>query len=79
MRVHAAAIAVCALAAVPAAAAAHVPIPAEEPRAAPVRQALEPPLAPTPEADCGPGSRPEGEVQGRVPRSDHESGLAAEG
>ena len=43
------------------------------------RQAPEPPLEPTPEADCGPGSRPEGEVQGRVPLADHESGRAAEG
>jgi hypothetical protein len=43
------------------------------------RQALEPPLEPTPEADCGPGSRPETGVQGRVSRADHESGRAAEG
>ena len=40
---------------------------AETPDALPVRQALEPPLSPTPQADCGPGSRPETGVQGRVP------------
>ncbi len=39
----------------------------------------EPPLLATPEAKCGPGSRPETDIQGRVPRADHESGRAAEG
>ena len=43
------------------------------------RQALEPPLTPTPQARCGPGSMPETDIQGRVPRSDHESGRAAKG
>ena len=43
------------------------------------RQAIEPPLAPTPRAECGPGSMPETDIQGRVPRSDHESGRAAKG
>ena len=33
----------------------------------------------TPSADCGPGSSPEGSVQGRVPAKDHESGRAQEG
>jgi hypothetical protein len=56
------------------------PVPrAEEPAAISVRQALEPPLEPTPKADCGPGSRPETGIQGRVSRADHESGRAAEG
>ncbi len=45
----------------------------------PVTQALEPALNATPEAECGPGSRPETSIQGRVPREDHESGRAAEG
>ncbi len=47
--------------------------------ALPVERALEPPLVATPEAVCGPGSRPETGIQGRVSRADHESGRAAEG
>src|ERR687895_1716783 len=39
----------------------------------------EPPLVPTPRADCGPGSRPETGIQGRVSPEDHESGGAAKG
>ena len=35
--------------------------------------------APTPEADCGPGSRPETDIQGRVPASDYDSGRAERG
>lgn len=42
-------------------------------------QAPEPPLAPTPRADCGPGSRPETGIQGRVSPEDHASGRAAKG
>jgi len=41
-----------------------------------------PPVAvdgPTPKAACGPGSKPETGLQGRVSRADHESGRAAEG
>lgn len=34
---------------------------------------------PTPKAVCGPGSRPELGMQGRVSRAEHESGRAAEG
>ncbi|HUF33793.1 MAG TPA: hypothetical protein VMN58_11370 [Acidimicrobiales bacterium] len=34
---------------------------------------------PTPRAECGPGSHPETGAQGRVPRSEVESGRAAEG
>jgi len=39
----------------------------------------EPPLTPTPRADCGPGSRPETGIQGRVSPDDHASGRAAKG
>ncbi len=46
---------------------------------APTYRAEEPPLLPTPQGKCGPGSRPETDIQGRVPLSDHESGRAAEG
>ncbi|HEY1075292.1 MAG TPA: hypothetical protein VGE51_01260 [Fontimonas sp.] len=34
---------------------------------------------PTPKASCGPGSRPETGLQGRVSQEDHDSGRAAEG
>ena len=47
--------------------------------AAPSAQAPEPPLLPTPQGECGPGSRPETGIQGRVSPEDHESGRAAEG
>ncbi len=47
--------------------------------AAPLARRAEPPLVPTPAAICGPGSQPETGIQGRVPRSDHASGRAAEG
>ena len=43
------------------------------------QQNAEPPLLPTPPATCGPGSRPETGIQGRVSRADHESGRDAEG
>ena len=39
----------------------------------------EPPLTPTPKAECGAGSRPETGLQGRVSPEDHESGRAAQG
>ncbi|MFT5563318.1 MAG: hypothetical protein ACI970_000029 [Myxococcota bacterium] len=42
-------------------------------------RALEPPLTATPQGACGPGSRPESGVQGRVSRLDMQSGRAAEG
>ena len=41
--------------------------------------APEPALVPTPKADCGPGSRPETGIQGRVTPDDHASGRAAQG
>jgi hypothetical protein len=58
---------------------AHLMPPTKEPDPIAIRQALEPPLEATPQAECGPGSRPETGVQGRVSRADHESGRAAEG
>ena len=39
----------------------------------------EPRLLPTPQAECGPGSRPETGIQGRVSPEDHASGRAAKG
>ena len=39
----------------------------------------EPSLLPTPKAECGPGSRPETGIQGRVSPEDHSSGRAAQG
>jgi hypothetical protein len=42
-------------------------------------RAPEPPLVATPKATCGPGSRPELGLQGRVSQADHESGRAAQG
>lgn len=43
------------------------------------QRAAEPPLTATPQAVCGPGSRPEHGIQGRVSREEMESGRAAEG
>lgn len=37
------------------------------------------PARAVPEARCGPGSRPETDIQGRVPEADYESGRAARG
>jgi hypothetical protein len=48
-------------------------------RAAATTQVFEPPLKATLRAHCGPGSRPETGLQGRVPPEDHESGRAAKG
>jgi hypothetical protein len=41
--------------------------------------APEPAVVPTPKATCGPGSRPETGLQGRVSPADHASGRAAQG
>ncbi len=41
--------------------------------------AAEPPLTATPQAECGPGPRPETDIQGRVPSVDYDSGRVAEG
>jgi hypothetical protein len=46
---------------------------------APSVRRAEPPLLATPQRRCGPGSRPETGIQGRVPRSDHQSGRAKRG
>jgi hypothetical protein len=46
----------------------------QQPAKAPVQQNAEPPLVATPRAQCGPGSKPEPGIQGRVP-----AGAAAEG
>ena len=43
------------------------------------KRAAEPPLEATPQGPCGRGSRPEADIQGRVPAADHASGRAAEG
>lgn len=51
----------------------------QHPAGAPLRRAPEPPLEPTPQAECGPGSRPETGLQGRVSSEDHSSGRAAKG
>jgi hypothetical protein len=56
-----------------------VPPSVQEVLSAPVRQAAEPPLEATPQDPCGKGSRPETDMQGRVPLADHESGRAASG
>lgn len=42
-------------------------------------RAPEPALVATPRAECGPGSRPETGIQGRVSTADHTSGRAAQG
>jgi hypothetical protein len=39
----------------------------------------EPSLAAVPRAECGPGSRPETSIQGRVPAKDYETGRARRG
>jgi hypothetical protein len=56
-----------------------VPAPLEALRAMAAQQAAEPPLEAVPRADCGPGSRPEPGIQGRVPREEVDSGRANEG
>ena len=56
------------------------PPPAEQRAEADIEvRAIEPPLTPTPQGPCGPGSLPETGLQGRVSRADHESGRAAQG
>ena len=39
----------------------------------------EPSLAPVPRARCGPGSKPETDIQGRAPRRDYDSGRVKQG
>jgi hypothetical protein len=47
----------------------------DDPAAAPIERREEPPLAPAPRAQCGPGSRPEPGVQGRVPEGSNKDGF----
>jgi hypothetical protein len=56
-----------------------VPKRVQEVLSAPVERAAEPPLKATPQDPCGPGSRPETGLQGRVSREDADSGRAAKG
>jgi hypothetical protein len=58
---------------------APVPAKVQEVLSAPVQRAAEPPLKATPQDPCGPGSRPETGLQGRVSRADADSGRAAKG
>ncbi len=44
-----------------------------------IAEQIEPDLLATPQGECGPGSRPETGLQGRVSPDDHASGRAAEG
>ncbi len=66
-------------------AAAHVrrsdePAPSlASPLALAAQQPAEPPATPTPRAQCGPGSRPEPGMQGRVPKEEVDSGRAKDG
>jgi hypothetical protein len=49
------------------------------PLALPAQQPAEPPIKPTPRAQCRPGSKPEPGMQGRLPREEVDSGRAAQG
>src|SRR5687768_16973854 len=60
-------------------AAADHPPPVQQVPGLQIDQAPEPPLTATPQAKCGPGSRSETGLQGRVPAEDHASGRAAQG
>ena len=57
----------------------HEPASGADPAAVASVLGPEPPLLPTPKAECGLGSRPETGLQGRVSPEDHESGRAAKG
>ena len=62
-----------------AAAVAHPSSRSAPPEATIAQRAPEPALTATPQAKCGPGSRPETGIQGRVSPEDHASGRAAKG
>jgi hypothetical protein len=47
----------------------------QQPEKAPIEQRAEPPLVATPRAVCGPGSKPEPGIQGRVPAGSATDGL----
>ena len=53
--------------------------PAASAGAVPTQQPAEPPATPAPRAACGPGSRPEPDIQGRVPKAEVDSGRADAG
>jgi hypothetical protein len=50
----------------------------QKPAMAAVQRNAEPPLAATPRAECGPGSKPEPGIQGRVPAGSATTGLGLE-
>ena len=45
------------------------------PDPAPIEKPPAPPIRPTPQVDCGPGSKPEPDIQGRVPAGSASAGL----
>src|SRR3954471_23571748 len=47
----------------------------QSPATAPVQKPPAPPILATPRAQCGPGSRPEPGIQGRVPAGSADKGL----
>src|SRR3954471_18288363 len=47
----------------------------DTPDQVPIQKAVGPPIAPTPRAKCGPGSKPEPDIQGRVPAGSATDGL----
>ncbi|HEX8741956.1 MAG TPA: hypothetical protein VF712_02375 [Thermoleophilaceae bacterium] len=49
--------------------------PGDVPDPAPIEKPPAPPIKPAPRADCGPGSKPEPDVQGRVPAGSATGGL----
>ena len=78
-RLAAAAGVLIALALAGSSASAHPPPTQQKVTPLPVQQALEPRLEATEQGVCGPGSKPETGLQGRVSRADHESGRTAAG
>ena len=51
----------------------------QQPMPLPVQQPEAPSMAATPRAECGPGSKPEPSIQGRVPKEEVDSGRADDG
>src|SRR5687768_13756835 len=52
---------------------------AATPTARTAQAAQEPPIVATPRANCGPGSKPEPDIQGRMPKEEVDSGRADDG
>src|SRR4051812_37026664 len=48
----------------------------DTPDLVPIEKPSAPPITATPRADCGPGSKPEPDIQGRVPAGSAENGLS---